>query len=207
MKSRFLLMCGFGFGLALLPLAGGCLQNQTNAAVPVQTNAAIAATAAVAEGTATASATATNDPAEVVVPPGPDISSAPATPVTTEKPVPPEIRPTPPTAEVIKLANAGVEEGVMLAYVTNSANTFNLGVDQIVYLKDIGVPGSVVTGMILHDQALKAGTANLPPSAPMLTASTTNWAPEPQAQAAPAQAPPSPATTEAAPTSAPEVPP
>ncbi len=57
-------------------------------------------------------------------------------------------------AEIVKLAQAGVDEGVMLAYVTNSPNAFQLTSDDIVYLNDVGVSGTVVTAMIQRDQAL-----------------------------------------------------
>lgn len=87
------------------------------------------------------------------------LSSAAVTPVSSEKPLPPSIRATGPTAEVIRLANSGVEQSVLLAYVTNSASTFNLGAEEIIYLNDIGVPSAVVTSMIQHDQSLKTSLA------------------------------------------------
>jgi hypothetical protein len=95
-------------------------------------------------------------------------TDAPAKLVSTEKPLPPSIRPSGPVAEVVKLANSGLDESVMLAFVTNSTSTFNLGAEEIIYLNDIGVPGSVVTSMIQRDQALKtslASAANPPPPA------------------------------------------
>ena len=66
-------------------------------------------------------------------------------------------------AEVLKLADAGVDESVMLAFITNSASTFNLGAEEIIYLNDIGVPSAVVAAMIQRDQALKASLANTGP--------------------------------------------
>ncbi len=44
----------------------------------------------------------------------------------------------------------------MLAFVTNSTSTFNLGAEEIIYLNDIGVPSAVVTAMIQRDQVLKS---------------------------------------------------
>src|SRR5882672_8915783 len=44
-----------------------------------------------------------------------------------------------PAAEVVRLAQAGVDENVMLSFVTNSPNTFDLSADAIVYLNDLGV--------------------------------------------------------------------
>ncbi len=100
--------------------------------------------------------------------PGAADTDAPAKPVSTDKPLPANIRPSGPVAEVIKLANSGLNESVMLAYVTNSVHTFNLSAEEIIYLNDIGVPGSVVTAMIQQDQALKtslAAAATAPPGA------------------------------------------
>jgi hypothetical protein len=93
-----------------------------------------------------------------------DIADAPAKSIATEKPLPPHIRPDAPVAEVIKLANSGLDQSVMLAYVTNSTSTFNLGAEEIIYLNDIGVPSAVVTAMIQRDQELRnAGATGGPP--------------------------------------------
>src|SRR5208283_4273403 len=54
--------------------------------------------------------------------------------------LPPGVYPSSPLAQVIKLTQAGVSEGVIMTYVTNSSSTFNLDPDKIIYLKDIGVP-------------------------------------------------------------------
>lgn len=86
--------------------------------------------------------------------PTPD-TDAPAQLVSDKKPLPSNIRPSSPVAEVVKLANSGLDESVMMAFVTNSTHTFNLGAEEIIYLNDIGVPGSVVTAMILRDESLK----------------------------------------------------
>jgi hypothetical protein len=86
-------------------------------------------------------------------------TDAPARLVSPEKPIPVNIRPSSPVAEVIKLANSGLDQTVMLAFVTNSTHTFNLGAEEIIYLNDIGVPGAVVTAMIQRDQTLKTELA------------------------------------------------
>src|SRR5579863_3354262 len=44
-------------------------------------------------------------------------------------------------AEIVKLAQAGVDGDVMLAYIGTVKSCFNLGSDQIVYLNDLGVSG------------------------------------------------------------------
>jgi len=72
--------------------------------------------------------------------------------------------------EVQRLTQAAVDEGVVLSYVTNTAGTFNLTADQIVYLKNLGVSPQVITAMLLHDQDLISGarplTASSAPPAP-----------------------------------------
>jgi hypothetical protein len=103
----------------------------------------------------------------------PELADAPVTPVSSEKPLPAYIRPNGPSAEIIKLANSGVAEGVMLAFVTNSPGSFSLSAEEIIYLNDIGVPSTVVTAMMQHDQVLKVS--------PPLSASFTATAPPPQA--------------------------
>ena len=99
--------------------------------------------------------------------------------------------------EVERLTKAGVDEGVVLAYVINSAGTFNLTADQIVRLKSVGVSPQVVNAMIQHDQELISGarplTAASPPSLP--TAFQAALAAHPQ-----------PAVTTATPSAAPAAP-
>ena len=70
--------------------------------------------------------------------------------------LPADVAPDSPLAQVILLAQSGVDESVLLSYVNNSAAPFNLTSDQIIYLKDIGVPDDVVSAMIERDQQLGA---------------------------------------------------
>jgi len=51
-------------------------------------------------------------------------------------------------AEIIKLAQAHVDEGVMLAYVTNSGRVFSPSADEILYLKDIGLSQNVIGAIV-----------------------------------------------------------
>jgi hypothetical protein len=73
-----------------------------------------------------------------------------ATPVT-----PPDILPTSPLAQVIRLTQAGVDQSVIMNYVTGSSSTFNLDSDKIIYLSDVGVPNDLVTAMMQRDQQLQ----------------------------------------------------
>src|SRR5688572_22109568 len=50
--------------------------------------------------------------------------------------------------EVIDMAKNGVSEDVMLAYVENRDDTYDLDADDIKYLYDVGVPDKVVVAMI-----------------------------------------------------------
>jgi hypothetical protein len=88
-----------------------------------------------------------------------------------------------------------VAVSVITAFVTSSPSPFNLGVEEIIYLNDIGVPGLVVNAMMQRDQALKGLSANASSSPP---------APEP---GAPAAYEPQPAEPPAPPPMPPEGPP
>jgi len=69
-----------------------------------------------------------------------------------QAPVPPsQVKLTPALADVIKLVQAGVGEEVLMSYITNSADIFNIGPNEILYLHDLGVPGSVITSLIQQD--------------------------------------------------------
>ena len=98
----------------------------------------------------------------------------------------------PNAAEVVRLAEAGTSDDVVLAYVQNSTATFNLSADQILYLRDIGVSSPVITAMLSRDNSLKGQTpaytydqklypATVPPPAPLPTSEAPAPAPEPAA--------------------------
>ncbi len=85
-----------------------------------------------------------------------------------DKPLSSTVYASPWVDEVERLTKAGIDEGVVLSYVINSAGTFNLTADQIVRLKNSGVSPQVVSAMIQHDLDLISGarplTASSPPS-------------------------------------------
>ncbi len=100
--------------------------------------------------------------------PAPDGSTAPVAPDDSSA-LPPNISPSSPLAQVIRLTQSGVSEDVIMAYVTNSTGTFNLDPDKIIYLKDIGAPDDLATAMMQHDEVLKAhmtASAYQPPPQP-----------------------------------------
>ena len=65
-------------------------------------------------------------------PPAPVSTETLAPPVTPVVP-PPSIVPGSPYAEVVRLTQAGVDQSVIMTYVTNSSSTFNLDSDKIIY--------------------------------------------------------------------------
>src|SRR5215218_1481495 len=56
-------------------------------------------------------------------------------------------------AEVVKLAQAGVGEEVILAYIDKYSGQFQVGSEQILYLNDLGISTAVMTAMLKHDGA------------------------------------------------------
>ena len=107
--------------------------------------------------------------------------------------LPPNIYPTSPLAQVVRLTQAGVDEGIIMTYVTNSGSTFNLDSDKIIYLKDLGLPNEVVAAMMQRDQQLQqqmAASAYQPPAQPSPAPATTEQpetAPPPQPVEQPAE--------------------
>ena len=124
--------------------------------------------------------------------------------------------------EVVKMAEAGIDAGVMLSFVTNSAGTFNLGSDQIIYLNDLGLPNQVVTAMIQHDQEFGSGAgmvgastvpsplppmvATAPVAQPAAASASGPSAPSAEAAVGTAQYAPAAANTAPPPPSAPAAP-
>jgi len=152
MKTWTIAKLSWGLALASLPLAGGCVQESNSAPAETATNQVNAPAPSPA---------VTNAPPPEIA--GQELENAPGKIVSTAQPPAQAANLTAPAAEVAKLAQSGVDEDVMLAYITNSGSTFALDSDQIIYLNDIGVPGNVVTAMIQHDQALKLSSTQPPP--------------------------------------------
>ncbi len=118
--------------------------------------------------------------------------------------IPPTIRPesvtlTPGLSEVVKLAQAGVGEEVILAYVDKYPGAFNVGSEQILYLNDLGVTSTVITALLKHDGSNVAAAVPAPsvvqtqavsnvPMNPVYPAAPATE-PAPQVEAAPAPPP------------------
>ncbi len=78
----------------------------------------------------------------------------------------------PGVAEVVKLIQSGVGEEVLLAYLEKSGHEFNPTVDEIVYLKDLGLSETVLATLVREGKS-KTATARAPEEKP---AAETNLA-------------------------------
>jgi hypothetical protein len=65
--------------------------------------------------------------------------------------------------DIIKLSRAGIDEGVMLTFI-DSAGTFNLETEQIIYLRNAGVSTAIISAMLQHDSEVIAGLRPVPPN-------------------------------------------
>jgi hypothetical protein len=185
MKARTLPGWLFGMALAGGMVASGLARDGVKfwptAAASGQTGTAASSTAAVAS-----TAPATTAPAASTAAPG-----APTAPNTAEAPsLPLGTHVSPWLYEIQRFAQAGVDEGVILSYVANSAGTFNLTADQVIYLKNLGVSPQVISAMIQHDQELLSGerpmpTAAPPPAPPAVQAALAAQLPAPAKPATP----------------------
>jgi hypothetical protein len=63
--------------------------------------------------------------------------------------------------EVQRLTQAGLDESVILAYITNSPGTFDLSPDNIIHLKNLGLSSTAISAMILHDQDLASSSLRM----------------------------------------------
>jgi hypothetical protein len=64
----------------------------------------------------------------------------------------------PAAADVVKLAQSGVTDDVLLAFVNSSQQPYNLSANDILYLKNAGLPARVLEAMLKHDSTLTKST-------------------------------------------------
>lgn len=62
-------------------------------------------------------------------------------------------------SEVVRLVKEGVEEPVLLALVESTKDPFQLGADQIVYLRGLKVSNRAIISMLRHDGLVARGMA------------------------------------------------
>lgn len=195
MKSKFKNLLSVLGGFALVASLTGCeTEAEDTAQVPVVTNTVAEATSSAAATNGDAKAAETNPsitagPMEagatnvagstngVVNQQATIVNRIPAT-------LPPNLKLSKGVEEVVKLAQAGVSETVLLLFIEKSTEPFELDAADILYLNDIGISSTVLAGMLNHDgqgedvlhDALNTGTnavAAAPPlqSAPLAAAS------------------------------------
>lgn len=89
----------------------------------------------------------------------------------------------PSVVEVVKLADSGVDESVLLDYVRNSPNAFEMSADDIIYLRDLGISSSVISAMIQHQgnssqpsAQLNGSQTNPVPAEPAVPATNVSFA-------------------------------
>ena len=63
--------------------------------------------------------------------------------------------------EIVQLAQSGVSDDVLQAYIENSPAAYKLKVDEILYLHDLGLPSETITAMVRHSQWLTDQSAAL----------------------------------------------
>jgi hypothetical protein len=161
MKTRILLGWVLGMVLASGALTPGFAQNVID---PSPTAASSEKTGTAVLSPTVTTPTAPAPRAESASESSPAALAAPGNPATNP---PPAIRSLSPWFyEVEQLARAGVEDSVIQTYIINSAGTFNLTADQVIYLKELGLSPQVINTIIDHDQELISGARSLTASAP-----------------------------------------
>ena len=106
--------------------------------------------------------------AAAVTPATANPSAAPAEPI--PKIVTAPSRLSPGVDEIVQLAQAGVGDEVLQAYIENSPTPYKLNVDEILYLHDLGLSVETIAAMVRHsqsaqDQSAAPAIANAQPSA------------------------------------------
>lgn len=141
-----------------------------------------------------------------------NISSTPGNSSVRRERAPSQPRFSPWTTEMVTLAQAGIDESILYAYMDCCAGTFNLGADQIITLTQLGLSGDIITAMLQHDADILAGVRPVPISAaPASTIEISvigsgETTAEPHVPLAPAVAPASESAVSAAAGSAPPAP-
>jgi hypothetical protein len=101
-------------------------------------------------------------------------AETPPTTATSQANAPPILSPG--ATEVAKLAQSGVGDGVIRAYIGQSQSYYNLSATDITALKNVGVSSQAVTAMLNHDGSLR--TQQQAPSTSPLTAGATPASPQ-----------------------------
>ena len=149
MKPRLTkLLKGFG-AIACTVWLAGCEVEAEESEPTASNDAARVATASAAGTNSLSSAASTNNPVAIT-----NITNEQAVVIAEIPPaIPANLSLTKGVEEVVKLAQAGVSETVLLLYVEKYPDAFDLDASEIVYLHDIGVSGTVIAALLSHDGA------------------------------------------------------
>ena len=205
-----------GAGLMSLVLCAGCEEQSAKAdEVPAHPDAVPPRLLAADEPKPVEQKAAETTPAQLEAPVVADSKATTAVPVKADTNAvqqlgaPDQLKLTPALADVIKLVQAGVGDEVLMTYITNSSDIFNMGPNEILYLHDLGVPAAIITTLIQRDSTPEAmarkqaaGAVQPLPPGVALTAPAANVYP-PRAVSLPASNAPATAETAAVSTNAP----
>jgi hypothetical protein len=87
--------------------------------------------------------------------------------------------------DIVKLIRARIEDGVIVTFI-DSAGSFNLDAEQIIYLRDLGLSNDLLAIMIQHDTEIISGLRPIP-AAPSGSPATVHLGPgEPKVASSPA---------------------
>ncbi|MGO8701945.1 MAG: DUF6600 domain-containing protein [Limisphaerales bacterium] len=120
--------------------------------------------------------------AKIDLPAGSDAFAAAAPEAAGEPALPANLSPG--LAEIIRLAQAHVEEGVILSYIQNSGQVYTPSAEEILYLSDLGLPQNVIAALFKDRPAPPA-----PEAAPLASGVASRTPPGPDS-ASPATAAP-----------------
>jgi hypothetical protein len=162
MKISFLRQWKLAVGCGALALVFACLIQSAQSEPPKDATAAAPAPIPDAETNNPAAAESEHKVIQAVAPAKP----------------PAEVKLSPALAEVIKLIQAGVGEDVILAFVNNSTNVFQLSSAEILYLNDLGASSNILAAMMRTNSA----PTNAPPTAIAQKVPETNAPPAPPPQ-------------------------
>ena len=91
--------------------------------------------------------------------------------------------------DLVRLAQSGVDTNVLTAYINSAKGPYHLTSDQIIELKDLGVPSTVISEALRHspDELTATAVPEVSPSVPIAPAlaTTTPAAPTPPVAPAP----------------------
>jgi hypothetical protein len=168
MKAQSLRVFILGVTLSPLLLCVGCEEDLANADV-IPPNSDLPVLGVAADEKKVEAPAEAPTPADPQAKPAGDEPAKTRPPTVVQNAVPPQsLKLSPALEEITKMIQAGVSDDVLMVYIVNSTNLFNVGADEIVYLNDLGVSSQITTTLIQHDatpeiMALKkAATAATP---------------------------------------------